>query len=166
MLGGAFEANVAWTAQTGTSSVGPTLTRPTPRRAWNAEAASSKAIASSDGYVELGVAETSTYRMAGLGSHDTTASYGDIAYAFFFAGDGGLHVYESGAYQGTFGTYATGDRLRVAVENGVVVYRKNGTLLFTSPTAPSLSALGGRLAVLARRHAPERDPGRPPAMKA
>jgi len=34
------------------------------------------------------------------------------------------------------GTYATGDTLRVGIEAGVVKYRKNGTVVYTSPLAP------------------------------
>jgi hypothetical protein len=50
-------------------------------------------------------------------------------------------VYEAGALRGTFGTYTTGDVLRVAVEGGVVKYRKNGTLLYTSTVAPTYPLL-------------------------
>jgi len=62
--------------------------------------------------------------------------FGDIEYAFFVYGGGGLSIYESGTDRGSFGTYAAGDRLKVAVENGVVKYYRNGTLLYTSTVAP------------------------------
>ena len=38
----------------------------------------------------------------------------------------------------SFGAYATGDRLRVEVQAGVVRYRKNDALLYTSTIAPTL----------------------------
>ncbi len=38
-------------------------------------------------------------------------------------------------------TYATGDKLRVAVEGGVVKYRKNGTLIYTNTVAPTYPLL-------------------------
>jgi hypothetical protein len=34
------------------------------------------------------------------------------------------------------GSYATGDTLRVAIEAGLVKYRKNGTVVYTSLLAP------------------------------
>jgi hypothetical protein len=37
--------------------------------------------------------------------------------------------------KGSFGAYAVGDRLRVAVEGGVVKYSRNGSLLYTSSQA-------------------------------
>jgi hypothetical protein len=48
------------------------------------------------------------------------------------------------------GTYVSTDLLRVSVENGVVKYRKNGTLLYESLVPPTYS--------VARRHV-ARDPG-------
>ncbi|HKY26358.1 MAG TPA: RHS repeat-associated core domain-containing protein, partial [Pyrinomonadaceae bacterium] len=44
---------------------------------------------------------------------------------------------------GAFGTYSTGDKLRVSVEGSVVKYRKNGTLLRTSTLAPTYPLYAG-----------------------
>jgi hypothetical protein len=44
-------------------------------------------------------------------------------------------VYEEGTLRGSFGAYSVGDRLRVAVENGVVKYYRNASLLYTSSQA-------------------------------
>jgi hypothetical protein len=73
-------------------------------------------------------------RMIGLGVGNTNTSYTDINYALCLNRKA-LGVYENGASRGTFGTYATGDTLQVAVEGGVVVYKKNGTVLYTSGVA-------------------------------
>jgi RHS repeat-associated protein len=43
--------------------------------------------------------------------------------------------------RGDFGTYATGDKLRVSIEGGVVKYRRNGTLLYTSSVTPAYPLL-------------------------
>ena len=52
-------------------------------------------------------------------------------------------VYQKGNQIGTnYGSYVVGDRLRVAVEGGVVKYRRNGTLLYTSSQADRLPAPG------------------------
>ena len=40
-----------------------------------------------------------------------------------------------------FGTYQAGDRFRVAVEGGVVKYRRNGVLFYTSAGAPAYPLL-------------------------
>src|SRR5436189_4223251 len=52
-----------------------------------------------------------------------------------------LQIFESGAYRGAFGNYSTGDHLRVAVESGVVKYSRNGTVFYTSGTAPNYPVL-------------------------
>jgi len=43
--------------------------------------------------------------------------------------------------RGTFGTFVSGDHLRVAVEGGVVRYYRNGTLLYTSSVTPAYPLL-------------------------
>ncbi len=50
-------------------------------------------------------------------------------------------VYEKGTSRGAFGTYTTGDKLQVAVESGVVKYKKNGTIFYTSTQAPTYPLL-------------------------
>ena len=52
-----------------------------------------------------------------------------------------IQVYESGTLKGTFGTYAAGDKLRVAVVGGVVKYSSNGTVFYTSTKAPTYPLL-------------------------
>jgi YD repeat-containing protein len=107
---------------------------------WAAGAVSTQTF-SGDGYVETTINETNTYRMIGLSNGDANQSYVDIDFAFYPAAGGGLYIYEQGAYIGYFGTYTTGDVLRVAVENGAVKYRKNGLAVHTSTTAPTYPLL-------------------------
>lgn len=52
-----------------------------------------------------------------------------------------LQVVEGGVNRGTFGTCVSGNVLRVAVESGVVKYRKNGALLYTSAVTPTYPLL-------------------------
>jgi RHS repeat-associated protein len=55
---------------------------------------------------------------------------------------GQLNIYEGGGLVGNFGSYVPNvDVLRVAVEGGVVKYRKNGLLLYTSTAPPSYPLL-------------------------
>ncbi|USH01195.1 S8 family serine peptidase [Grimontia kaedaensis] len=69
-----------------------------------------------------------TYNMFGLGNVEGSASYTDIDYAFYIAGTT-LYIYESGAYRGSFGSVAVGDDLTLEVNNGTIVYYRNGTLV-------------------------------------
>ena len=89
-----------------------------------------------DGYAEFAVADGQRV-MAGLGtdlSASTDAS--TIDYAFSLWPGGAWEVRERGVYK-TDGTSAAGDRFRVSVESGRVVYRRNGAVVYTSATPPS-----------------------------
>ncbi|WP_437968808.1 peptidoglycan DD-metalloendopeptidase family protein [Sorangium sp. So ce260] len=115
---------------------GALLTR-SPGWGWHAGASSVEQIDAGDGFVEFSTSEATLQKMAGLNSGDADQGYGDIDYAIFLRGDGGLEVYEQGVGQGYFGTYAAGDVFRVEAFNGQVRYRKNGLVFFTSNTAPT-----------------------------
>ncbi|HXB56240.1 MAG TPA: fibronectin type III domain-containing protein, partial [Vicinamibacteria bacterium] len=143
---------VVWTNAVGVSVAGNSLTK-TATAGWNAGASSTTALLSGDGYVELTVSETSSDRMLGLSTRDVDQNYTSIGFAAYLASSGALQVYEMGVSRGSFGTYATGDVVRVAVESGVVTYRRNGVLLYTSTAASypllvdtSLSTTGATLA--------------------
>ena len=131
---------VVWTSAVGVTVTGNSLTK-TAATAWgNAGAVSSLQIASGDGYVEFTASETNTYRMLGLSNGNTNASYGDIDFAIYEY-PGQVQVYEGGSLKGTFGTYAAGNALRVAVVGGVVRYSKNGTVFYTSTKTPTYPLL-------------------------
>jgi RHS repeat-associated protein len=105
-----------------------------------AGAASSQAIVSGDGYVELTASETTTSRMIGLSNGDTNQNYPDIDFAAYLD-SGNLCVYEAGSNRGCFSTYVGGNTIRVAVESGVVKYKKNGTVIYTSSVTPTYPLL-------------------------
>jgi hypothetical protein len=107
---------------------------------WDGGVASWNTV-SNNGYFQFTATETSTSRMAGLANTFTSASYTTIQYAFQMAAGGSLQVWESGANRGTFGTYAPGDLLKITVENNIVKYYKNGTLLYISSVTPTLPLL-------------------------
>jgi hypothetical protein len=131
--------NVTWTNVSGTIQVnGNTIQKVSGTASWyDAGAISSQAIVAGDGYMEFTPGEINTWRMCGLGNADGGVHYADIDYAFFMVGGGWLQIYESGNFIGNFGTYAATDRLKVAVENGVVKYYRNSTLLYTSAVTPT-----------------------------
>src|SRR5262245_18113448 len=88
-----------------------------------------------DGYVEF-VVPAIAELFAGLGGDlSASTSSSTINHAFSLQPGGYWEVRELGVYRKD-GAYAAGDRFRVAVENGVVVYRKNGAAVYTSTKAP------------------------------
>ena len=123
----------------GVSASGNSLTK-TTASGINAGAVSTQQVASGNGYVEVTASETSTYRMFGLSNGNTDTSYQDIDFGLDLA-PGTLYVFEKGVNKGAFGSYATGDLLRVAVVGGVVKYSRNGTVFYTSTQAPSYPLL-------------------------
>ena len=127
---------VVWTGAVGVSVAGNSLTK-TASTIWgNAGAASAQSLVSGDGSVDFVVSETNTSRMLGLARSDIDQGWKTLDFAFYLRSDQRLLIYERGVYRGYFGTYFTGDVLRVGVEAGVVKYRRNGVLLYASPTAP------------------------------
>jgi len=109
----------------------------------DAGATSQQQITSGDGYIEFTIGETNTLRYAGLGHGNTNANYADIDFAFRISDNAGYaDIVENGVQRpGSDFTYAAGDVLRVAVEAGVVKYRQNGALKWTSTVAPAYPLL-------------------------
>jgi RHS repeat-associated protein len=137
--GAAF--NVTWTNLSSTITAnGSTLQKLSGSNNWDAGAVSTQTI-SGDGYVEFTASQNITWRMCGLGNGDSSPSYTDIEYAIYADGSGNLTIYESGNNRGTVGTYTGTDKLKVAVEGGVVKYYRNATLLYTSTVAPQYPLL-------------------------
>jgi RHS repeat-associated protein len=132
--------NVAWTNVVGATVSGNSLTK-TAASAWgNAGAASTRSIASGDGYVEFSVTSLLT-GMVALSHTDTNQDYTTMEFALLPNSDGNLYVFESGVNRGVVSTYTTADVFRVAVESGVVKYRKNGVLVYTSTVTPTYPLL-------------------------
>jgi hypothetical protein len=52
-----------------------------------------------------------------------------------------VEVYENGVWKTGAGAFATGDVFRISVISGVVKYSKNGTVFYTSATAPTYPLL-------------------------
>jgi len=137
--GGGGPQNVTWTNAVGVSVSGNNLTK-TASDGWgNSGASSTQTINSGDGYVEFTATETNNARMCGLNHSDPDQSYG-IGFALGAWPGGTLYLFEAGSYS-VLGSYSAGDRLKVAVEGGVVKYRKNGTLIYTSTVAPTYPLL-------------------------
>jgi hypothetical protein len=78
--------------------------------------------------------------MLGLSKGNSSGSYDDIDFALYLYSNQ-IQIYEGGIYKGSFGTYVTGDILRVAVVGGVVRYSRNGTVFYSSAVAPAYPLL-------------------------
>jgi alpha-tubulin suppressor-like RCC1 family protein len=143
---GATLANVSvgdlvWINEVGVQPVAGGLMRTSSGAGWNAGAASSKAV--NTGYFEFTAGDREAYRMAGLSHGDSNQTYNDIDFAIHLQGAGSLGggivwVYEAGISRGQFGSYAAGDRFRVAVDSGVVTISRNGSVFYTSAVTPVL----------------------------
>ena len=150
---------ISWTNKVGVSVNDSNGLTKTGAAGWNAGANSTQTI-SGDGYVEFSTAEPDTGKMCGLSHDGTGAGFGEIDYAINLSSINTVRIYENGVAvtnpaTGTvsFGTYAPGERYRVAVEGGVVKYYRGSSLLYTSEVAPtyplfvdtSLNAVGATI---------------------
>ncbi len=106
---------------------------------WNAGGASVNTV-KDNGYFEFLAAESNRRKLIGLSSSHANKNFNSVRYGFYLDGTT-LRVVENGTTRGSYGAFAANDVLRIAVENGVVRYYRNGTLLFTSSLAPSLPLL-------------------------
>lgn len=104
---------------------------------WDGGAASWNTV-SNNGYFQFTATETNKYRMAGLSTTNANANYTSIQYAFYLLNTGSLQIYESGTSRGTFGTYSNGDLFKIMVDNNIVKYYQNATLVYTSLIIPTL----------------------------
>ena len=130
---------IIWTDLYRTLVDGNLLVRNYNYNNWSVSAASSQFIAG-DGHIELPVFDTDKNRMFGLNTDNTTPYYSDINYAINPTNTGTLNVYENGIKIGAFGTYASGDVLRVERIEATVVYKQNGNIIYTSQV-PSTGVL-------------------------
>jgi len=132
-----------WTNAVGVSISGNNLTRTMAGDSWSTGATSSQLIVSGDGYAEFTASETNKKRAVGLTTNTSVIGFVHLSYGMILGDDGTISINESNGVYGVFGTYTTGDKLRVAIEGGVVKYRKNGTLLRTSTLAPTYPLYAG-----------------------
>ena len=131
-------ALAAWTSPVGVTSPVGALTK-TEAAGWNAGAASAQALLDGDGSLEFTASETTTTRLAGLSRGNTNTDFADVDFGLYLHSNASVYVVEGGVTRNggvPVGSYATGDRFGVGVENGVVVYRQNGVVLYTSAVPP------------------------------
>ena len=91
------------------------------------------------GSLELTASETTSLRFIGFGTGTAGQQATGIRFAFNLRPGGIAEIREHATYRADT-RFVTGDVLRISVDNGVVTYRKNGALVYTSklsvPTQP------------------------------
>jgi hypothetical protein len=104
---------------------------------WNAGAASWNQVYN-NGYFEFTAQETNKARAAGLSVNNSSGNFSSIQFNIYLLSNGTFNIYESGLNRGSFGSYTTGDVFRIAIENNLVRYYKNGVAFYTSQIIPTL----------------------------
>ena len=89
----------------------------------------------SGGYFQFTVSHGPT-RYAGL-TAGNSPSFAQLAYGVGIGSLNTVEIFESGIYRRDV-PFSDGDLFRISVESGVVKYYRNGNLVFTSPTAPTV----------------------------
>jgi hypothetical protein len=99
--------------------------------AWDVGAASTRTIASGEGYVQIKVDSTTGNRAFGLEKDNLSYSLNDIDFALVMTDSQQLKVYESGQeVQLTRPyTYTVGDYLKVGIHDGQVKYYRNNEVI-------------------------------------
>ncbi len=91
------------------------------------------------GSLEFTASETTSQRFVGFGTATTGQQATGIRFSFNLRPGGVADIREHATYRATT-RFVQGDVLRISVDNGVVTYRKNGVLIYTSklsvPTQP------------------------------
>lgn len=127
-----------WTSVVGADANGNALTKTAPSSGWgDAGASTSRSIASGDCFVEFSSGESTTGKAVGLSHGDDSQSFNDIDFDLVLGANRKVYVYEGSVLRGQVSSYVANDIFRVEIVAGVVLYRKNGALLFTSTLAPT-----------------------------
>jgi RHS repeat-associated protein len=130
--------NVTWTNQNGVTVNGNSLTQNYGFGYYLG--ANATQTLSGDGYVEFtasAAVDGSDYRFVGL-SHVATNYWQSIDFCWRLDPNGMANVCFGGYASGVMTSYTAGDKFRVAVEGGVIKFKKNDVTIYTAgaPTFP------------------------------
>jgi hypothetical protein len=133
---------VAWTSLVNLTATGGSLQKTGGCDGCeDATALSQQQLASgASGYLEFTATETNTLRTAGLVQVGAGTGYANMGFAIRLQ-SGSAEVREKGVYKADT-TFVSGDVFRIAVGAGIVDYYKNGTVFYTSTTAPTYPLQG------------------------
>ena len=129
---------IQWTNLVKATAAGNTITKTGTTTGWDAGGFSVNHLdAGQDGWIEFKVNSTTTGRIIGFSDQDVSTNFTTIDYGLYPSSvSATLQVYENGLARGPFGTYAAGDFFSVERKNGIVYYKKNNQVFYTS-TIPS-----------------------------
>ncbi len=131
--------DICWKDVVGLQVNGNSLKKTNTTSWWNAGAASvGKLPARKDGWIEMTASETNTHRMFGLSKTNTNATWDSIEYNFYLMAGGKIKIYEKGIFKTDGGTYKVGDKIRVERAWNKILYKKNGSTIYSSPTNPHI----------------------------
>jgi hypothetical protein len=130
-------AGVEWTNLVNASANGSTIEKTSGCNGCpDAGATSLQVLSGPDGYLEFRPAFGGRLLM-GLGrAQSPSTDPAEIDYAFNLWPDGGWDIRERGVYRGE-GRFSEGDVFRVALENGVIRYYRNGAAVYASAASPT-----------------------------
>jgi hypothetical protein len=126
---------VTWTALVNVTAMGNTLVK-TTADGWDGGGISVQTLGSGDGFVEFTATENATARLCGLGTGNTGPQENDVDFGIHLAG-GNVYINENGNQSGSLGPYFAGDVFRVAVDQGLIRYSRNGAALPSTPRTPT-----------------------------
>ncbi|SFD93269.1 Ig-like domain repeat protein [Paracidovorax konjaci] len=113
----------------GVTLIDGTVTKTSGASDWESSIRSTVGVSGGAG-VSFKAGQTNKAIMVGLNTDPgTNDNYLTIDWAIYITYDGAMYAYQNGASVASLGTYTTGDVLSVEYLNGVVSYRKNGTVL-------------------------------------
>jgi subtilisin family serine protease len=136
------ECPIVWEGLNNTTLTGTTLTKTNASTSWDGAANSTSILPSgNNGYAAMEVLETNTFRVFGLAQVNTNFDVLDIDYAIRLRNNGLIQILENGTLIGTnYGTYNTGDIMKIERIGTTINYLRNGTVFYTS-IVPSTTAL-------------------------
>ncbi len=141
---GAVFTNIVWQDFVGTVAddvpgFGSRLVKTAPN-GWDADAVSDGRM-EGDGELRFGFGSASGYSMVGLSYSNDSQTWTDVDYGFY-ANSGVVEVRESGSTRGSFGSYDENDFFSVERSGTTVIYKKNGSVLYTSTVSSSGILMG------------------------
>jgi RHS repeat-associated protein len=144
------ENDVLWKDLSGVVMNGNMLKRTKASTGWDAGAVSTHTLpASTDGWIEVIVGETTTNRVLGFANNSTDNDYVQIDYAFYLNGSS-LKIYETSASTNAALKYTAptalvpGEVLRIQRTGTSVQYKRNGVVIYPTST-PNLASSGALL---------------------
>ncbi|MFN0111076.1 MAG: hypothetical protein ACKVZH_19620 [Blastocatellia bacterium] len=127
-------APVTWTKLRNVTVLGSVLKKTYGCDGCRSSAVSAQTVTAGDVFMEFTAVETNKQRWAGLMFSGKTVTTGGLDFAIML-GNGEAAVFELGVFK-TEVLYVAGDKLRIAIQGGVVRYYKNGVLFYTSQARP------------------------------